>query len=151
MQFFGGLIFIAVFGFFAYLIIGGITQWVRNNNSPVETYEAVVVAKRTHVSGGGNNSSASTSYHVTFELRDGSRMELKVRYNEYGNIAEGDVGRLTRQGTRFLGFVRTSDEYTAEDPNLAVHKCNACGATFRGRVCEYCGTPVETEKRSRRR
>ena len=22
------------------------------------------------------------------------------------------------------------------------HKCEACGATFRGRVCEYCGTPA---------
>jgi len=151
MQFFGGMIFLAVIGFFAYLIITGISTWVRNNNSPVETYNAVVVAKRTNVSGGGSNTSASTSYHVTFQLDDGSRLELRVRHSDYGALAEGDVGVLTRQGTRFLGFERRYDEYKAEDPTQQVHKCQACGATFRGTVCEYCGTPVEVVQRSRRR
>ena len=151
MQFFGGLIFIAVFGFFAYLIIGGITQWVRNNNSPVETYEAVVVAKRTEVSGGGNDTMASTSYFVTFELESGQRIELRAKANQYGMIAEGDRGVLTCQGTRFLDFERSGDVFEAMDPNNAVHKCEACGATYRGTVCEYCGTPAPTDVRSYRR
>ena len=151
MQYFAGLIFIAVIGIFAMVIIKGIATWVSNNNSPVETYNAVVVAKRANVSGGGNNSSASTSYHVTFELEDNSRLELGVKSHEYGTLAEGDVGVLTRQGTRFLGFERKSDEYSAIDPAQQVHTCKGCGATFRGTVCDYCGTPVEAERRSRRR
>ena len=151
MQYFGVLIFLAVIGIFAYVIINAISTWVRNNNSPVETYNAVVVAKRTNVSGGGKDSSASTSYHVTFQLEDNSRLELGVHAPEYGALAEGDVGVLTRQGTRFLGFERTNDEYSAIDPNQQVHTCKGCGATFRGTVCDYCGTPVETVQRSRRR
>ena len=131
-----------IIGGWGFLIYKAISTHVRNNNSPVETYNAVVVAKRAHVSGGGNDSAASTSYHVTFELEDNTRLELRVRAREYGVMAEGDRGVLTRQGTRFLGFERKSDVYEAADPNNAVHKCEACGATFRGRVCEYCGTPA---------
>lgn len=151
MEIFGVMIFLAVIGFFAYLIFNGVSTWVKNNNSPVETYNAVVVAKRTNVSGGSGDSGATTSYFVTFQLDDGSRLELRVKYNDYGAIAEGDVGVLTRQGTRFLGFERRYDEYKAEDPAQQVHKCEACGATFRGTVCEYCGTPVQVAQRSRRR
>ena len=33
-------------------------------------------------------------------------MELSVKSSEYGMLAEGDSGRLTFQGTRFLGFER---------------------------------------------
>ena len=149
MQYFGALIFLMVIGFFIFMIVRAVAQWSANNNSPVQTFNSVVVAKRTDVSGGGNNTSASTSYFVTFELENGERLELPVKARDYGVLAEGDRGVLTRQGTRFLGFERKSDEYTAEDPAQQVHSCKACGATFRGTVCEYCGTPVEIEKRTR--
>ena len=33
-------------------------------------------------------------------------MELPVTGPEYGMLAEGDRGRLTFQGTRYLGFER---------------------------------------------
>ena len=102
----------------------------------------MVVAKRTEVSGGGNNTMASTNYYTTFELESGERLELHVKPRDYSVIAEGDRGVLTRQGTRFLGFDRSSDVYEAADPNNRLHKCEACGATFRGRFCEYCGTPA---------
>ena len=50
--------------------------------------------------------STSTSYYVTFQVESGDRMELSVRGKEYGLLAEGDYGRLTFQGTRYLGFQR---------------------------------------------
>jgi hypothetical protein len=34
-------------------------------------------------------------------------MEFAVSGNQYGMIAEGDFGRLTFQGTRFLSFERS--------------------------------------------
>ena len=47
-----------------------------------------------------------TRYYATFEVESGSRIELAVRGEEYGMLAEGDRGRLTFQGTRYQGFER---------------------------------------------
>ena len=47
---------------------------------------------------------ASTWYYATFEAESGDRMAFAVSGREYGLLAEGDKGRLTFQGTRFLGF-----------------------------------------------
>lgn len=48
----------------------------------------------------------STSYFVTFQVESGDRMELHVAGHEYGMLIEGDRGKLTFQGTRYLGFER---------------------------------------------
>ena len=42
----------------------------------------------------------------SFEVKSGDRMELAVTGKEYGQMVEGDVGELSFQGTRFLGFER---------------------------------------------
>ena len=90
-----------------------ITEWNRNNASPQLTVGARVVTKRTHVSHHHNSSaqgtmhsSSSTTYYVTFEVESGDRMELRVQGNEYGILVEGDQGKLTFQGTRYLQFER---------------------------------------------
>ena len=54
----------------------------------------------------GYYSTSSTSYYVTFQVESGDRMELCVDGTEYGMLAEGDCGKLTFQGTRYLGFER---------------------------------------------
>lgn len=108
------LIFITVFGLIIFTIIRGIGEWNKNNQSPRLTVEASIVAKRTHVSRHthhnagthGTHMTSSTSYYVTFQVESGDRMELSVKSSEYGMLAEGDSGRLTFQGTRFLGFER---------------------------------------------
>ena len=112
------LIFITVFGLIIFTIIRGIGEWNKNNQSPRLTVEASIVAKRTHVSrhthhnagditgAHGTHMTSSTSYYVTFQVESGDRMELSVKSREYGMLAEGDSGRLTFQGTRFLGFER---------------------------------------------
>jgi hypothetical protein len=53
-----------------------------------------------------SHTSSSTTYYVTFEVESGDRMELKMTGEQFGLIAEGDKGRLTFQGTRYLGFDR---------------------------------------------
>lgn len=143
IEIFGGMIFLAVIGFFVYIIIKLASEKARNDASPVETRSAVVTAKRTKVSGGAGDAGVSTTYYVTFESEGGGRREFRVRGDAYGALAEGDRGVLSYQGTRYLGFDRSEGAYEAADPANAVHKCEACGATFRGRVCEYCGTPFE--------
>jgi hypothetical protein len=103
---FMGVIFFIVIGTFLFVIIKGIAQWNYNNSQPELTVSAEVKTKRTRVSGGANDTSASTSYYVTFEIENGVRMEFWVKAQEYGQLAEGDQGTLSYQGTRFLGFQR---------------------------------------------
>ena len=93
-------------------IIRNLSQWNKNNHSPRLTVPATVVAKRTSVTHfqGGNNGAqchTSTSYYATFQVESGDRMELSLPGHEYGLLAEGDQGKLSFQGTRFLGFERS--------------------------------------------
>ena len=100
------LFFIGFFVIFCILLLRGLKQWNRNNHSPRLTVEATVVGRRGHRSGGGANHSAHTSYYITFQVESGDRMELPIPAHEYGYIVEGDRGKLTFQGTRFLSFER---------------------------------------------
>lgn len=107
------IVFILVIGTFIVTAVKGIGQWNKNNHSPRLTVPATVVSKRTNVTrhhhGGANghhHHHTSTTYYVTFQVESGDRMELHVAGHEYGLLVEGDSGRLTFQGTRYLGFKR---------------------------------------------
>jgi hypothetical protein len=52
------------------------------------------------------HTSTSTFYYVTFQFHSNDRQEFRVSGQQYGQLVEGDVGKLTFQGTRFLGFER---------------------------------------------
>jgi len=114
MSVIGSLVFIAVFGIFIVVAVKGISQWNKNNHSPRLTVPATVVTKRTNVShhshnhgaGGMHHTTHSTTYYVTFQVDSGDRMELHVTGQEFGLLVEGDRGKLTFQGTRYLGFER---------------------------------------------
>lgn len=120
------IIFILVIGIFVVTAVKGIGQWNKNNNSPRLTVEATVVAKRNHVShhrhanagdatgAHGYHTTTSTSYYVTFQVESGDRMELPVTGSEFGLLVEGDYGKLSFQGTRYLGFERMPQFESAE-------------------------------------
>ena len=107
-------VFILVIGVFIVGITKSVKEWNKNNHSPVLTVETTIVAKRMNVSrrhhSGNDNmshsSTSSTSYYVTFQVESGDRMELLVPDRDYGLMVEGDIGKLTFQGTRFKGFER---------------------------------------------
>ena len=104
------VMFLLVFGIILFTLITGIRQWNKNNHSPRLTVPATVVAKRTNVShhhGTNHGVHHSTSYYVTFQVESGDRMELHMAGHQYGLLVEGDRGKLTFQGTRFLSFERT--------------------------------------------
>ncbi len=106
------LMFLLIFGMILVTIVKGLKQWNKNNNSPRLTVEATVLAKRHDVSrrrsaGEHHHYHTTNSYFVTFEVASGDRMELQLQGHEYGLLIEGDKGKLTFQGTRYLGFERT--------------------------------------------
>ncbi|MCD8022626.1 MAG: DUF2500 domain-containing protein [Lachnospiraceae bacterium] len=108
------IVFILVIGVFVVTAVRGLRTWNRNNHSPRLTVVATIVSKRMNVhhyhhggtADGVHHSSTSTSYYVTFQVESGDRMELSVEGREYGLLAEGDSGKLTFQGTRYLSFDR---------------------------------------------
>ena len=96
------LMFFGIGGFAIYTICKNISHSRKNDNSPRLMVEATVVAKRTHVWGDHSH----TDYYTTFQVASGDRMELEVPSSQFGYLVEGDRGKLTFQGTRFLGFER---------------------------------------------
>ncbi|AWV36682.1 hypothetical protein CD191_12245 [Paenibacillus odorifer] len=93
-------------GLFVFIIVKSVRIWMSNNASPLIKANCTAVTKRTEVWGGSGESRANTSYYVTFEFADGSRLELQVRDQDFGLIVEGDRGELLYQGTRFKRFNR---------------------------------------------
>lgn len=112
------LVFLFVLGMILFTVVRDLRTWRKNNASPRLTVPATVVAKRMNVSrhhtanagdmtgAHGYTSTSATTYYVTFQVESGDRMELRLSGAEYGMLAEGDRGRLTFQGTRYLSFER---------------------------------------------
>lgn len=110
------VIFILIFIMIIFTLAKGISTWHKNNNSPRLTVSARIVAKRQNTtyhnqpnagdtSGAhGYHTTSSTTYYVTFQVESGDRIEMSVSGSEYGKLAEGDEGKLTFQGTRYLQF-----------------------------------------------
>ena len=111
-----GLVFCLVMGMFIYAIVHNVKEKRANDAAPVLTVEALVKTKRmdtyhtspTYDGDGHRTSSGSyhTSYYATFEVESGDRLELQVSDYEYGQLAEGDRGKLPFQRKRFLQFER---------------------------------------------
>lgn len=103
--------FLFVFSMFVLTGLKTITEWNKNNNSPKLTVYATVIKKRTQVSNsdyldhnGMIHTTSSISYYVTFQVERGDEMEMRLSRNEYIMLAEGDYGKLTFQGTRYISF-----------------------------------------------
>lgn len=114
------LMFLVVFIFIISTIVGSLVSGAKrkhkNDQSPRVTAGAKVVSKRMQVgqnrqSSGDNDMMRSytySKYFVTFEFESGDRLELLVDGSDYGLLVEGDTGKLSFQGTRYLGFQRGS-------------------------------------------
>lgn len=108
------IFFIIVLGIILFSFFRGIKEWNNNNQQPKLSVAAILVAKRTRVRRHGgthhnnhhHHSHTATDYFCTFEVESGDRMEFMVKEGVFGLLAEGDKGKLTFQGTRFLDFER---------------------------------------------
>ena len=126
------IVFVIVTAGIIFSIIKGIGEWNSNNHSPKLTVDATCAAKRTNVThhnepvagditgAHGYTSSSDTSYDATFEVESGDRMEFHITGIEYGKLREGDIGKLSFQGTRYLTFesnVRYNEDMNYEIEN----------------------------------
>lgn len=108
------LVFVLVIGLFIYAVVQAIARKQKNDASPRLTVLARVVSRRQEVTHHARNmndgvyhTSSTTRYFVTFQVESGDRLELQLDGSDFGMIAEGDEGRLSFQGTRFLEFQRS--------------------------------------------
>lgn len=107
-----GFFSLAVLVIFLLAVVSIVHQWVQNNNSPRLTVEAVVISRHTHTTQqpmagdptGAHGFHTTIDCVVTFEVESGDRLKFSVSGREYKALSEGDRGRLTFQGTRYLGF-----------------------------------------------
>ena len=108
------VVFVLIFGVMIYAVVQAILRKQKNDASPRLTVLARVVSRRQEVTHHTQNrgdgilhTSSTTRYFVTFQVESGDRMELELDGSDFGMLAEGDEGRLSFQGTRFLGFQRS--------------------------------------------
>ncbi|GIO37341.1 hypothetical protein J41TS12_22020 [Paenibacillus antibioticophila] len=109
-------IFIVVLiGILAITTVSGIHRHVSNSRKPMLSVHSLIVGKRTEVSHRHDPelsvNRTDSKYFVTFEVESGDRLEFIVSGEEYGQCSEGDEGKLTFQGTRYLGFERMRRAY----------------------------------------
>lgn len=113
------LIGAAAIAIFAIALVRGIVQWSENNRAPRLTMEAWVRSRREDVTyarhpvagdatgAHGYHTTANVRRLVTFQTDSGEQIELSVTGQEYDRLMEGDRGRLTFQGTRYIDFQRS--------------------------------------------
>ena len=110
--------FIAMFvGVMAVCITVIVIQWHKNNRAPKVVVGAAVAAKRIqkmrradrHPRTGMRRVRCANLYYARFSLAGGDSVELCLRSGrrEYDRLRVGDAGKLTFQGTRYLGFEKS--------------------------------------------
>lgn len=110
------IVFIFIFIVFIAVLVKNISEWNHNNHSPLLSVEASVKSKRTsttthqHPNGGdatgaqGFHTTTVTDYYITFQVESGDCMEFKVNSKEYALLSNGYRGKLSFQGSRYIGF-----------------------------------------------
>lgn len=108
------VVFVLIIGIVLLSMGKEIWRWGKNNAEPLLTVSSRITGRRMQVqqSHAEPGSSARTLYYVTFEVESGDRMEFKVSGEEYGLCSEGDEGRLSFKGTRYVGFERNNRLHT---------------------------------------
>lgn len=104
------ILFIVVIGVMvAYVLF----RWLKDRSSPKITTMAKIISKETNkvrhrskrVAGIGRRTTYSDEYYITFQLDAGNTLQLFIRTEaEYERLHEGDKGKLTFQGKRYIGF-----------------------------------------------
>ena len=102
---------IIVFGVIFFTMI---KQWNKNRYSPKLVVNAKVVEKRIKISKflnqGGEipRDEEFESCYVIFQLDNGEQIELWVKRSIYLKLSKGDRGKLSFQGTKYLGFEKNN-------------------------------------------
>lgn len=101
------LVFTLVLALFIFAIATSLKSRLKNQKFPTLTVSCKVVAKREYWGSRHNEGRHYLgSYFATFEFDSGDRLELQVPHDEFGYLVEGDYGKLTFKGTKFISFQR---------------------------------------------
>jgi len=95
-------------GFGIFMLIAQSRKTARLASSPTERLIAVWRDERTEVSGGGENSSATTRHFVLLEVRGGKRKEFSCSLKLSGAHAPGDIGVAYLRDEVLLDFQRVN-------------------------------------------
>jgi len=91
----------------AFIILKGISTYVKNENSPVISTKAQLIKKKrdSHTLTDANGiMTTNETLILIFELDTGSELKFTVGWRIYNSIPEYEWGSLTFQGTRFVKF-----------------------------------------------
>lgn len=99
-----GLLGLGLLAMAVWTAVQKLLQWHRNNRAPRLTVSAAVTDKRTREY--RSRYLDSLTCYVTFATEDGLEREMEVDPLLYETLRTGEQGKLTLQGTRFLGFER---------------------------------------------
>ena len=100
------LLFLAIPIIFICVAIAMVIKAMRFASAPISNDLLVVVDERIEVKGGGENSSAHTTYYATLQDRRGARHEYQTYDWLAGRIAAGDIGVAYLKGGRLVDFSR---------------------------------------------
>ncbi len=102
------LIFAVAFIIVVSFIFKKISRWQSNNHCEKVTVDATVVSLRSKIDYQNNGElyhpHDPSRYYVTFKFESGEKKEYQVTDSVYFSFIEGENGKLTYQGTRFISF-----------------------------------------------
>lgn len=87
-------------------MLKGVMSGATRINAPLRRMPALVVGERTKITGGGDNSSAKTSYYITLEFKSGDRAEFSTSDEVIGAVTEGDLGVAYTKADYLVDFRR---------------------------------------------
>ncbi len=93
-----------------------VRQWWKNKHSPLIVTQATISDKRIEEHYIRSKRSASLGYrtrkvliyYITFNLEGGEHIELRTNELVYSELENGDYGKLTFKGSKYIGFVRAN-------------------------------------------
>ena len=101
--------FVAIVGISIIFIV---VHWIKNKRPPRIVVHSAISNKRIQMdnvyrlrnAAPGMRTHKLITYYVTFDLETGEQIELRVSKLKYSELRKGCKGKLTFQGTRYIGF-----------------------------------------------
>ena len=105
------ILFATIIGFSIIFIV---VHWIKDKRSPRIVVYSTISNKRTQKdnvyrqrnAAPGMHTHKIITYYVTFDSETGEQIELRVSKLKYSKLRKGYKGKLTFQGTKYIGFER---------------------------------------------
>lgn len=93
-----------------------VRQWWKNKHSPLIVTQSTISGKRIEEhyirskqsDDLGYRTRKVLIYYITFNLEGGEHIELRTNESVYSDLKNGDCGKLTFKGSKYIGFVKAN-------------------------------------------